>query len=101
MERVMPTKCHDVWHPLFFRLKMWTMGFAWTLGFAVDPVLFQMVTDLTFHFVDLLYLHRRQEFFVFSIVFLANVDDLLACSASSSLAGSSLCFGPNAHTSCW
>ena len=79
MERVMPTKCHDVWHPLFFRLKMWTMGFAWTLGFAVDPVLFQMVTDLTFHFVDLLYLHRRQEFFV--------------CS--------SLCFGPNAHTSCW
>ena len=55
MERVMPTKCHDVWHPLFFRLKTWTMGFA------VTSVLFQVVIDLTFHFVDPLDLERREK----------------------------------------
>ena len=63
---------------MLFRLKMWTMGYTWTMGLAVAYMLFQVVTDLAFHFVDLLDLEWRQEFFVFSIVFLANVEDLLA-----------------------
>ena len=60
------------YHLLVLWLKMWT------LWFTVASVLFQVVNHLALQFIDLLDLALRQELAILSIVFLTQIEDLLA-----------------------